>query len=122
MNIHLLIICVISYCLAVMALYAQPVNRSPGFDALVPIEGKHQNIGDEESDCVLPIRSEPASGVTTASVRALFWKSSGMSSPQKDGSIGISLIARRYAAWTISDGSCAAVIRGEEIKLAAHAE
>lgn len=34
MNIHLLIICVISYCLAMMALYAQPVNRSSGFDAL----------------------------------------------------------------------------------------
>ncbi len=34
MNIHLLIIYVISLCLAVMALSAEPVNRSAAFDAL----------------------------------------------------------------------------------------
>jgi len=123
MNIHLLIICVISYCLAVMALYAQPVNRSSGFDAPAHADGNHRNIGDEESDVpsgvVLPVRSDAATNASTAAIDVLFGHSLGMSYPKKDGSIGISLVARQYAAWMIGDGSYAAVTSNEE---AANAE
>ena len=119
MNIHLLIICVISYCLAVMALYDQPVNRNSGFDALVTIDGNHRDIGGEENDVcsgvALPVRNDSATNAPTEAIGVLFWQSPGISSPQKDGSIGISLVARPCAAWTISDGSYAAVTRSEEI-------